>query len=100
MNDVLNSHKTVKYLFNLSNKYNDKDASFLFKIGWSCDIKRLSLIFEWNSELLEASTFKSPKETGWLHISMWSLMAVHFFDLHRLFVKGEIPECSPTLTLK
>ena len=51
-------------------------------------------------ELLGASSLKSSKKTGWLQISMWSVTAVDFFDLDRLFVKGEIPECSPTLTLK
>ena len=59
-----------------------------------------SLIFKWNSELLAASTLKSSKETGWLQISIWLLTAVDFFDLDRLLVKGQIPECSPTLTLK
>ena len=44
--------------------------------------------------------FKIVKKTGWIHISMWSLKAVDFFDLDRLFVKGEVTECSPTLTLK
>ena len=53
-----------------------------------------------NSDLLEASTLKSSKEAGWSQINIWSLTAVEFFDLDRLFVKGEIPECSPTLTLK
>ena len=53
-----------------------------------------------NSELLEASTLKSSKETGWSQINIWSLTAVGFFYLDRLFVKGEITECSPTLTLK
>ena len=57
------------------------------------------MIFKWNSELLEASTLKSSKETGWSQINILSLTAVDFFDLDRLFVKGEIPECSPTLTL-
>ena len=28
---------------------------------------------------------------------MESLTVVDFFDLDHLFVKGEIPECSPTL---
>ena len=28
------------------------------------------------------------------------LKAADFFDLDRLFVKGKMPECSPTLTLK
>ena len=60
----LNSHKTVKYLCNQSNNCNGKDPSFLFKIGWSRDINRLFLIFKWNSELLEASTLKSSKETS------------------------------------
>ena len=50
--------------------------------------------------ILEASNLKSSKEADWLHISMWSLTAVDFFDLDHLFVKGEIPEYSPTLTLK
>ena len=53
-----------------------------------------------NSDLLEASTLKASKEAGWSQINIWSLTAVEFFDLDRLFVKGEIPECSPTLTLK
>ena len=35
-----------------------------------------------------------------MHISMWSLNAVDFFDFGRLFVKGEIPECSPTSNFK
>ena len=50
-------------------------------------------------ELLEASTLKSSKETGWSQwsqISIWSLTTIDFFDLDRLFVKGKIPECSPT----
>ena len=37
--------------------------ALLFKIGWSDDIRRFSLIFKWNSELLETITFKSSKET-------------------------------------
>ena len=53
-----------------------------------------------NSELLEVSTLKLSKETGWPQINIWSLTAVNFFDLDRLFVKGEIPEYSSTLTLK
>ena len=68
----LKSHKTGKYLCNWSNKCNGKDASFLLKTGWSCDINRLSLIFKWSSELLETSTWKSSKETGCLQISVWS----------------------------
>ena len=60
----------------------------------------MSLIFKWNSELLEARTLKSSKETGWSQISIWSLTTVDFFDLDRFFVKDEISECSPTLTLK
>ena len=67
---------------------------------WSRDINKISLIFKWDSELIEASTLKSSKETGWLQINRWSLTTVDFFDLDHLFVKGEIPECSPTLTLK
>ena len=51
-------------LLKKKSKYNGKDASFLFKIGWSRDTKRLSLIFKWNSELLGARTLKSSKETN------------------------------------
>ena len=74
--------------------FGDTFTHFTF---YTCDINRLSLICKWNSELLEASTLKSSKETGWSHISIWSTTDVDFLDL---FVKGEIPECSPTLTLK
>ena len=31
---------------------------------------------------------------------MWLLTAVDFFDSDRLFLKGEMPECSATLTFK
>ena len=44
--------------------------------------------------------FKVVKETGWSQINIWSLTAVDFLDLDRLFVKGEIPEYSPTLNFK
>ena len=97
----LNSHIRLENICVTNiNKYNGKDTPFLFKIGWSRDIKRLYLIFKWNSELLEASILKSSKETGWSHISIWSLTNADFFELNRLFVKGETPECSLTLTLK
>ena len=44
--------------------------------------------------------FKVVKRNWLVTNQLWSLTAVDFFDLDRLFVKGEIPECSPTLTLK
>ena len=31
---------------------------------------------------------------------IWPLTAVDFLDFECLFVKGEIPECLPALTLK
>ena len=40
-----------------------KMPHFLFKISWSRNIKRLSLIFKKNSELLETRTLKSSEET-------------------------------------
>ena len=48
----------------------------------------------------KTSTLKSSKETVWSQINIWSLTAVDFFDLDCLIIKGEIPERSPTLTLK
>ena len=45
------------------------------------------MTFKWDSELLEASTLKSPKETGWSQIRIWSLMAAYFFYLDCLFDK-------------
>ena len=75
----LNSHKSVKYLWNQSNKCSSKDASFLFKTSWLHDINRLSMIFKWNSELLEARTLKSSKETGWSQISIFSFNGCWFF---------------------
>ena len=59
---------------------------------------RRFLIFKRNSELLEARDLKSSKESNWYHIG--SLTSVEFFDLDSLFIKGEIPECSPDLNLK
>ena len=60
---------------------------------------RLSLVLKWNTELLEASNLKLSKGTGWSQIGIWPLMAVDFFDWGHLFVKGQISECLPTLTL-
>lgn len=60
---------------------------FLFEGGCLRDIKRLSLIFKQNSELLEAINLKLSKETTLLRISMWYLTAVRFFYLDHLFVK-------------
>ena len=70
------------------------------KTGYHAVLTDFFFIFKWNSELLGASTLKSSKETGCSQISIWSLTAVGFFYLDGLFVKGETPECSPTLTLK
>ena len=53
-------------------------------------MNRLSLIFKWNSELLEASTLKPPKETGWSQVNIWSLTALDFFDLGRLKIKESL----------
>ena len=78
---IKQSYKTVKYLCNRSNKYNGKDASFLFRIDWLRDIKGFPQFLN-----QEARTLKSSKETDLSHISMWSLTTVDFFDLHRLFV--------------
>ena len=79
---------------------------FLLKINCSRDIKTLSLIFKWNSELLEARTLKLWSHyvmvTTWLHMvhCTWSLTAVDFINLDCVLVKGELPECSPTLNLE
>ena len=83
-----------------SNKHNGKDASFIFKISWSRDTKRLSLIFNWNSELLKLRTSTLTKETMWSFMRMWSLTAVDFIDLDSLFIKGGILDCSSTFTSK
>ena len=75
---------------------------------------RLSLLFEWSSRVTGGKHFKVvkrnwlvtnehmffSKETCWSQMGTWSLTAVDSFYLDRLFVKGEISHCSPTLTLK
>ena len=77
-----------------------KKSSFLFNSGFSRDIKRLSLIFTWNSELLLAKILKSSRETTWSQRSTWSLITVVVLTFDFFPVKGEAPECSPTLMLK
>ena len=59
-------------------------------------------IFHFQMELrvTRSKHFKVVKRNWLVTNQLWSLTAVDFFDLDRLFVKGEIPECSPTLTLK
>ena len=53
----------VKYQYNIvTNQKNGKNASFLFKIGWSCDIKTFSRIFKHNLALLEARNVKASKK--------------------------------------
>ena len=64
-------------------------------------IFRLFLIFKWNSRVTRSKDFKIVnKKTNWSHISIRSLAALGFFDLARLFVKGEILDRLPFLTWK
>ena len=72
-----------------------KDFSFLF----SRDIK-FFFYPRWNSELLLAKILKSSRETVWSQKSIWSLIAVVVLAFDFFPVKGETPECSPTVMFK
>ena len=46
-----------------SDRYRGSDVSFLFKIGSSRNIKRISLILTWKSESLITKIVKSSMDT-------------------------------------
>ena len=75
------------FLHNITKLY-----STMMNIGWSCDINRISLIFKCNSKLLEASTLKSSKETGWSQIDAFRVLyfyCTHFpaiFSFNKIFI--------------
>ena len=52
------------------------------------------------SKLLIAKILRSLRETTWSQKSKWSLAAVIVLNFDFFLIKGETPECSPTLTFK
>ena len=72
---------------------------FLFKLGVSLLISKLSLISKENLEEAFARTENSSKEGSLSQNSRWSRTALWFEGLHFLKVKGNKPICSPALTL-
>ena len=84
--------------YTLSNRYNGADLMFLFKGGLSLIIRRLS--FNSNKKFLFSlvRTLKFSKDGEWLQSNKWLLTALPF-GLTFFLVNGEIPICSPILTL-
>ena len=73
---------------------------FLFKLGVSLLIRKLSLISKENLEEAFARTENSSMEGSLSQNSRWSRTALSFERLHFLKVKGVKPICSPALTLR
>ena len=73
---------------------------FLFKIGLSRLISKLSLISNTNLLFLFAKMVNSSKDGMLLQFKRWLGIPLSFDGLVFLNVKGDIPICSPDLTFK
>ena len=73
---------------------------FLFKIGLSRLISKLSLISRTNLLFPFVKMVNSSKDGMLLQFKRWSRIALSFDGLVFLNVKGDIPICSPDLTFK
>ena len=74
---------------------------FIFvKMGSSPDIRILFLTLTWKSKSLVAKILKSLIDTMWSQKSIWSFTSADFLGFDLFPVKGETPECLPTLMLK
>ena len=73
---------------------------FLFKIGLSRLISKLSLISRSNLLFPFLKIVNPSKDGMLLKLKRWSGIALSFDGLVSLNVKGDIPICSPNLTLK
>ena len=92
--DVIQSYYT------LSNKNRGAELIFLFDIGLSGLINKLSLISDKNLLVPWARMVKSSDERSWLRNRRWSCIE-HLADgLTFVKVNGEVPMCSPDLTFK
>ena len=73
---------------------------FLFNIGLSGLIIKLSLISNRNLLVPWVRMVKSSNEGSWLQNRRWSRIELSADDLTFLKFNGEIPMCSPDLTFK
>ena len=73
---------------------------FLFNIGLSRLINKLSLISNKNSLVPWAKMVKPSNEGSWLQNKRWSRIAVSADGFTFLKVNGEKPMCSLDLTFK
>ena len=73
---------------------------FLFKMGLSRLISKLSLISITNLLFPFAKMVNSSKDGILLQFRRWSQITLSFDGLVFLNVKGDIPICSPDLTFK
>ena len=73
---------------------------FLFSIGLSLLINKLSLISNRNLLALWARMVKSSNEGSWLQNRRWSRIELSADGLTFLKVNGEMPMCPPDLTFK
>ena len=73
---------------------------FLFNIGLSPLINKLSLISNKNLSVPWARMVKSSNEGSWLQNRRWSRIELLADGLTFLKVNGEMPMCSPDLTFK
>ena len=84
------------FLGNTVHTTNSTEVVFLFKMGSSLLISKLSLISKENLEEAFARTKNSSKEESLSQISRWSRAALSFEGLHFLKVKGDKTNMLPS----
>ena len=94
------NHINIQSYYTSSNKSNGAELMFLFNIGLSCLINKLSLNSNRNLLVPWARMVKSSNEGSWLQNRRWSHIGLTAEGLTFLKVNGEMPMCSPNLIFK
>ena len=84
----------------MSKRNNLAELKFLFKIGLSCLINKLSLISRKKLLFLFTKMVNSSKNGILLQFKRSSRMVLYFDGLVFLNIKGDIPACSPDLLFR
>ena len=90
----------IQLYYTMLNKSNGVELMFLFNIGLSRLINKLSLISNKNLLVLGAKMVKSSNESSWLQNRGWPHIELSADGFTFLKCNGEILMCSPDLTIK
>ena len=100
MKNTINNYGIIQSYYTLSNKNNGAELMFLFNIGLSRLINKLSLISNRNLFVPWTRMVKSSNEGSWLQNRRCSRIEISADGVTFLKVKGEMPICSPDLIFK